>query len=96
MLYLVGPACRVRRLCLTEPRVRRCLSPTTSDDGAVDERYLMRAERKRRRKLARQARVLNVGRYSIPSYVRAGVLFAVTLPAFGVFCLVCLPLAVGA
>eukprot|EP00903_Cladosiphon_okamuranus_P009231 g8812.t1 len=33
-----------------------------SDDGGVDERYLMRAERKRRRKLAREARTLNVGR----------------------------------
>ena len=39
------------------------LSLLASDDGPVDERYLMRAERKRRRKLARQARVLNVGRY---------------------------------
>lgn len=38
-------------------------SPPSSDERPVDERYLMRAERKRRRKLARQARVLNVGRY---------------------------------
>lgn len=52
------------RLCLTEPHLRRCLSVLPSDDRPVDERYLMRAERKRRRKLARQTRVLNVGRYS--------------------------------
>lgn len=48
----------------------------------------MRAERKRRRKLARQARVLNVGRYVPYACVHA---FAAMLPVLGVFCSVTCP-----